>query len=104
MGVPNIDLLRRSSNRDLAFFGVQQVGSHVRQDIIRSLENGIVNAAAAGEREERQRTASDKRIGPYDDAVVLRRSRTDYPAPTFHVRRSSSSCKHRPTWTGAFWK
>jgi len=73
MGSKNSDLLPPLFDQILAHHGYGEIGAHIREDIVRALETGIVNAAAARERETNSRTSSANPSGP-DRPVVLRTS------------------------------
>ncbi len=73
MPAPNTDLLPPLFEQVLAFFDQQEVGAHVRQDIILALETGIAHAAVAGEREAAQRTTGTRTTSE-EGPVVLKTS------------------------------
>ena len=66
----NSDLLPPIFEQVLVHFGHRKVGAYVRQDIVRTLESGLVNAAAVLEREKSLRTIQDNGAAPGGPTVL----------------------------------
>lgn len=65
MYISNTDLLPPLFDRVLAYFDVERSGALLREDIVKGLENGIVNAAAA-----HARAQADRPVQPGSPAAV----------------------------------